>query len=84
MSNLEYQLMIDPTPSGWAYGFPKALPREAIGGSGYDLFILPSFDLTKWIVEQGYPEESFKYYRVFAEEVQYIDEYYQPGGDVQL
>ena len=76
--------MIDPTPQGWAYGFPKALPREAIGGSGADLFILTSFNLTEWVVEQGYPEESFQYYRVFVQEVEYFDEYYQPGGDVQL
>ena len=84
MSEKQYQLMIDPTPSGWAYGFPKALPREAIGGSGCDQFILPSFDLTKWVVEQGYPEESFQHYRLFVQEVEYFDEYYQPGGDVQL
>ena len=84
MSNKQYQLMIDPTPSGWVYGFPKALPREAIGGSGADLFIITSFDLTKWVVEQGYPEESFQYYRLFVQEVEYFDEYYQPGGDVQI
>jgi len=22
------KLMIDPTPAGWAFGFPKALPEE--------------------------------------------------------
>lgn len=84
MSNKQYQLMIDPTPQGWAYGFPKALPREAIGGSGADLFIITSFDLTKWVVEQGYPEEAFQHYRLFVQEVEYFDEYYQPGGDCQL
>lgn len=84
MSNKQYQLMIDPTPSGWAYGFPKALPKSAVAGSGADLFVLSSFDLTKWVVEQGYPEESFQYYRLFVQEVEYIDEYYQPEGDVQL
>lgn len=82
MSNVEYQLMIDPTPAGWAYGFPKALPREAIGGSGSDLFILPSFDLTKWVVEQGYPEESFRYYSVFPQVVEPVDEQYRPSGQM--
>ena len=84
MSEKQYTLMIDPTPSGWAYGFPKALPKEAVGGTGYDLFIVTSFDLTKWVVEQGYPEEHFQHYRLFVQEVEYFDEYYQPGGDCQL
>lgn len=65
----QYELMIDPTPAGWAYGFPKALPKEGVEGKGYDLFVKPGFDLTKWIVEQGYPEESFQYYRVWPQEV---------------
>lgn len=80
----EYSLMIDPTPQGWAYGFPKTLPKEAVGGTGHDLFILTSFDLTKWVVEQGYPEENFQHYRLFVQEVEYFDEYYQPEGDCQL
>jgi hypothetical protein len=65
-----YQLMIDPTPAGWAYGFPKALPEEAVGGTGYDLFIKPEFDLTKWVVEQGYPEENFQYFKQYPLEVE--------------
>jgi len=70
MSEKKYQLMVDPTPAGWAYGFPKALPDEAVlcGGKEYDLYIHPKFDLTKWIVEQGYPEESFQYYRLYPQE----------------
>jgi len=80
----EYSLMIDPTPQGWAYGFPKTLPKEAVGGTGHDLFILTSFDLTKWVVEQGYPEENFQHYRLFVQEVEYFDEYYKPEGDCQL
>ena len=69
MSETKYQLMIDPTPAGWAYGFPKPLPDIAVSGTGYDLFINPAFDLTEWIVKQGYPEESFQYYRTWVQEV---------------
>ena len=36
--------MIDP-PSGWRYGFPKALPDPE-----------PA-NLTEWLVENGYPKE---------------------------
>lgn len=92
----KYQLMIDPTPAGYLYGFPKPLPEHAVAGSGYDLFILNSFDLAKWVVEQGYPEESFQYYRTWPEEVKedkYLGEdsgiedfstnYYYPGSDCQ-
>ena len=66
----KYQLMVDPTPAGWAYGFPKALPDEAVlcGGKEYDLYVNPKFDLSKWIVEQGYPEESLGYYRLYPQE----------------
>lgn len=35
--------MIDP-PSGWKYGFPKAMPVD-------------EKDLMKWIVDNGYPQE---------------------------
>jgi len=77
----KYVLMIDPTNCGWVYGFPKALPKHAVSGSGTDLFILSSFDLTKWVVEQGYPEEQFKYYRLFVQEVDDIDEQYQATGN---
>ena len=94
----KYQLMIDPTPAGWAYGFPKALPEEAVlcGGKAYDLYINPSFDLAKWVVEQGYPEESFQYYRLYPQEKvpkeyakvgewpqELPKEYYYPGSDPQ-
>jgi len=66
----KYQLMVDPTPAGWAYGFPKALPEEAVlcGGKEYDLYVDPKFDLSKWIVEEGYPEESLGYYRLYPQE----------------
>lgn len=35
------QLMIDP-PSGWKYGFPKAMPKDVT-------------DPIKWLIENGYP-----------------------------
>ena len=67
---VKYQLMVDPTPAGWAYGFPKALPDEAVlcGGKEYDLYVNPKFDLSKWIVEEGYPEKSLSYYRLYPQE----------------
>lgn len=67
----KYQLMIDPTPAGWAYGFPKPLPEEAVlcGGKAYDLYVNPKFDLAKWVVEEGYPEESFAYYSMYPQEI---------------
>ena len=77
----KYVLMIDPTPGGWVYGFPKALPRHAVSGSGTDLFVLSSFDLTKWVVAEGYPEEQFQYYRLFVQEVDDIDEQYKATGN---
>jgi len=72
MNEKKYQLMIDPTPGGWAYGFPRALPEEAVmcGGKAYDLYVNPSFNLGKWVVEEnGYPEESFQYYRLYPQEI---------------
>ena len=79
MAQKKYKLMLDPTPAGWAYGFPKEVPSHAVAGTGQDLFILSSFDLTKWVVEQGYPEESFQYYSVWVEEIDYV----YPGTDPQ-
>ena len=75
----KYKLMIDPTPAGYKYGFPKPLPQEAIAGSGCDLFIVTGFDLTKWVVKQGYPEESFRHYRFWPEEI--VDEDKYPNED---
>ena len=78
----KYKLMIDLTPAGWAYGFPKAVPAEALGGIGQDIFIRNDFDLEKWVVEQGYPETSFQYFRTWTEEDEQ-KEYYYPGSDPQ-
>jgi len=65
----KYNLMIDPTPSGWAYGFPRALPEEAVMGKGSDLWIKTDFDLAEWVCGFGYPQDSFQYYSVFPQEV---------------
>lgn len=35
--------MIDP-PSGWMFGFPKAIPNDVT-------------DVNKWLVENGYPQK---------------------------
>jgi len=76
----KYRLMVDPTPCGWAYGFPRALPEEAVGGTGYDLWVKGDFDLAEWVCSFGYPEESFQYVRFYPQEVQ---EYVYPGSDPQ-
>jgi hypothetical protein len=36
-------LICDP-PSGWKYGFPKAIPQDRLN------------DTEAWLVEQGYPQ----------------------------
>jgi hypothetical protein len=38
--------MVDP-PSGWKYGFPKALPDDYPEGES----IIP------WLISEGYPQE---------------------------
>ena len=77
-------LMFDPTPAGWAYGFPRALPDDAVihYGGEWDYGIKDDFDLTKWVCSFGYPEESFQYYKVWVEEKQQKD-YVYPGSDPQ-
>ena len=40
------QLIVDP-PSGWMYGFPKAVPET--------VFNHP-IKFGEWLVEQGYPQ----------------------------
>lgn len=36
---------VDP-PSGWKYGFPKAVDEDIIGGE----------NLNKWMMDNGYPQ----------------------------
>lgn len=52
------KFMIDP-PVGYRYGFPKALPEEAVihyGGSDYG--IRKGFDFDGWLRAEGYPVDS--------------------------
>jgi hypothetical protein len=42
--------MIDP-PSGWLYGFPKAIPDDVEFG-----------DYIKWMVDNGYPQSEVDKY----------------------
>ena len=92
----KYQLMVDPTPAGWAYGFPRALPEEAVGGTGHDLWVKPGFDLAEWVCSFGYPEESFGMVRYYPQEIKdeaaekmgdlkftTAQDYVYPGGDCQ-
>jgi len=67
VSEKKYQLMIDPTPQGWAYGFPRPLPDEAVDEN---FTIKTDFDLTEWVCSFGYPEDSFQYYRLYPYEIE--------------
>ena len=48
LSHIEYVTMIDP-PSGWRYGFPKAIPADVQ-------------NVYKWLVENGYPKDELDSY----------------------
>jgi len=65
----KYELMFDPTPRGWVYGFPRPVPQEAVMGKGSDLWIKTDFDLTKWVTSFGYPAESFQYWKTWPQEI---------------
>ena len=82
MSEKKYQLMVDPTPAGWAYGFPRALPDHAVGGTGYDLWVKNDFDLAEWVCSFGYPEESFQYVKYYPQEIK--DESAEKMGDLKF
>lgn len=43
-------LIIDP-PSGWQYGFPKAVPEDVLKSKRL---------LRLWLIEQGYPAEDLE------------------------
>ena len=38
--------MVDP-PSGWKYGFPKAMPQKFLNG----------LEFNAWLVSEGYPQK---------------------------
>lgn len=62
-------LIYDP-PSGWKYGFPKAVPKNVWEGK--------NGEFKKWILEQGYPEKdvdfALKYGRTWFEFLEEEDE----------
>jgi hypothetical protein len=63
MENKMKVTMCDP-PSGWMYGFPKAMPQD-----------LKNEDFYKWLISEGYPKEeidkmgNYFYCRHWEEEV---------------
>jgi hypothetical protein len=48
MENKMKVTMCDP-PSGWLYGFPKAMPQD-----------LKSEDFMNWLISEGYPKEEIE------------------------
>ena len=58
MANNELELVVDPTPKGWLYGFPKAVPEGVWYMDGtVPRFKEEEFNINDWMVEQGYPEK---------------------------
>ena len=53
--------MCDP-PSGWKYGFPKALPDEAILEVNQNTGISDTFDTKAWLIQNGYPQREIDLY----------------------
>lgn len=66
------KIIVDP-PSGWQYGYPKALPPEANpDGLGFMEWLETNdFDLGKWFADNGYPKTeigiALKYSRFWEE-----------------
>lgn len=44
--------IVDPSPAGWVYGFPKVVDDEAT------YMINPG----KWLQDNGYPVDKYPYY----------------------
>ena len=62
MANNELELIVDPTPQGWLYGFPKAVPEGVWYMDGtMPRFKEKEFNINDWMVEQGYPEKLLEY-----------------------
>lgn len=50
-------------PSGEEYGFPKALPDEAVIHYGNnDYGAKKDFDVIAWMISEGYPQEKVDFY----------------------
>lgn len=56
-------LMILP-PSGYDYGFPKAVPEAGTIYYGYkdDYGLKKDFELFEWLLSEGYPQEKIDSY----------------------
>lgn len=65
----KYQLMFEPLPGGWKYGFPRALPKEAVMGKGADLWINPAFDIIEYVAGFSFPADDLHKWKVWPEEV---------------
>jgi len=76
----KYELMFEPLPGGFKYGFPRALPKDAVMGKGSDLWINPSFNIIEWVAAFGFPEDGLYKWKTWPEK---IDEYIYPGSDCQ-
>jgi len=78
----EYELMFEPLPGGWKYGFPRALPQEAVMGKGADLWINPGFDTVKWVASFGFPEDQIYKWKTWPEKIK--DEAAEKMGDLKF
>ena len=84
MANNELELVVDPTPKGWLYGFPKAVPEGVWYMDGnVPRFKEKEFNINDWMVEQGYPEKLLEYnaLRMWVQEKK--PDYVYPGSDPQ-
>ena len=84
MENSDLKCMVDPSPSGWAYGFPKAVPDGVWYMDGnIPRFKEDIFNVNDWMVTQGYPEKLLEYniLRTWVQEKE--PEYVYPGNDPQ-
>jgi len=84
MANNELELIVDPTPQGWLYGFPKAVPEGVWYMDGtVPRFKEKEFNINDWMIEQGYPEKLLEYnaLRMWVQEKK--PDYVYPGSDPQ-
>lgn len=52
--------MIDVSPRGYMYGFPKELPQTAWKLKGSRPIFNKDFDVDNWLVKNGYPRSSLE------------------------
>ena len=65
----EYELMFEPLPGGWKYGFPRALPKEAVINEDDKLQLDPKFDIIEWVSSFGFPQDAIHKWKVWPQEV---------------